>query len=65
MTFTYVGLVPRHLESGRPLVFGDVIDSLEPTDQERLGEWLADTSTTPAPFEPEPALTEPDSSEVT
>ena len=55
MPFTFVGVHPRHLESGRPLTFGETFDSVPDSDQERLG---ADLVFEPAPEPEETSTTE-------
>ncbi len=45
MKHLYVGVVPRHLESGRPVYFGDELDSLSAQDCERLSDYLVEQST--------------------
>lgn len=55
MPYTYVGDIPRNLESGRPIVFGDVVDTLEPEDA-RLSPWLVETGS--VPVEPTPPTDE-------
>jgi hypothetical protein len=41
MKYAYVGAYPRHLASGRPLVFGDVVDDKDLTPEDkRLTEFL-------------------------
>jgi hypothetical protein len=36
MPYTFVGAYPRHLASGRPLVFGDVVDASDLTPEDEL-----------------------------
>ncbi|MGZ4530808.1 MAG: hypothetical protein ACXVXP_00480 [Mycobacteriaceae bacterium] len=41
MKYAYVGVTPRHLASGRPLVFGDAVDASELSREDApLAEWL-------------------------
>jgi hypothetical protein len=50
----YVGDHARQLESGRPVVFGDVLDSLDPADELALERWLVPVDepiVTPTPSE--------------
>lgn len=56
MKRTYVGVTPRHLASGRPLVFGDVVDASDLTQEDELIlEFLSEPSAAPETEAPEPA----------
>jgi hypothetical protein len=57
----YVGDHPRQLESGQPVVFGDVLDSLDPADELALERWLVPADSVPPP---EPTPDTPTPSEV-
>jgi hypothetical protein len=62
MKYTFVGLHPETLASGRPLVFGDTVDSdvLSQADA-RLAPLLVEPASAPAPEpapEPEPSTPE-------
>jgi hypothetical protein len=62
----YVGDHARQLESGQPVVFGDVLDSLSPADELALERWLVPADAPPAPEPaPEPDSATPTPSEVT
>ena len=57
MLYVFVGVTPRNLASGRPLVFGDTVDAAELTlEDESLKAQLV---TEPAPVA-EPEATEPE-----
>lgn len=57
MKLTFVGGTPRHLASGRPLVFGDVVDESDLTpEDEPLRVLLTSDEPTAAP---DPEATEP------
>lgn len=65
MRYAFVGGTPRHLASGRPLVFGDVVDAsdLTPEDQPltpllcALGD---EPTAAPDPEATEPSISTPE-----
>jgi hypothetical protein len=62
MEYLFVGAHPESLASGRPLVFGDLVDATELSEED---SYLADRLITPAPDQksapaPLPEATEPE-----
>lgn len=61
--YVFVGVTPRNLASGRPLVFGDTVDAAELTseDESLKDQLVTDSATpvaTPEATEPEPTTSE-------
>ena len=59
MTSVYVGTYPRHLASGRPLVFGDVVDAKDLTaEDDALKPFLVEQASEPKATGPDTTTTE-------
>jgi hypothetical protein len=61
MTYEFVGVTTRHLASGRPLVFGDVVDESDLTPEDELVRAdLRDLPDSPASEANGPSLSNPE-----
>lgn len=60
--YVFVGVTPRNLASGRPLVFGDTVDAAEltPEDESLKDQLVTELApvATPEATEPEPTNSE-------